>query len=173
MPSRTEEMASSAMGKVKGAKAALEGLSGVFRHLAQEHGEVSALLMRVKMSSDVELRRNLFPDIRKQLLSHERGELREVYPVLNKYPQTKEIVERHGQEATQLEHQIEKLQKMNVEDAQWAQSFERLVDLVQHHVREEEDEFFPAAQRTIGEDETKKLLKRYEEAKSEEMSKLS
>src|SRR5579884_4353382 len=80
MPTRTEQIASKAMGAMKVAKATVKGLGGVFRKLSQEHGEVTALLMRVKRSSDVEVRRSLFPDIRRELLCHEKAELEVVYP---------------------------------------------------------------------------------------------
>src|SRR5262245_17529982 len=74
MTSKIEEMAAKAVGVAKAAKATLEGFDGVFRHIVQEHGEVSALLMRLKLSSDPDTRRELWSDIRKELLSHEQAE---------------------------------------------------------------------------------------------------
>ena len=56
MTNPLEEIASRAMGAAKGVKATFAGLTGVFKQLAEEHGEVSALLLRVKNSKDPEVR---------------------------------------------------------------------------------------------------------------------
>jgi len=101
MPNRMEEMASKAMGKAKEGKAAASGLTGVFRTLAKQHGEVSALLKRAKSSDDPEKRAELWQEIRVELLSHERGEMREVYPVLRKYPEIRPLAEHHDREAVE------------------------------------------------------------------------
>ena len=86
MPTRTEQAASKVMGAAKKAKGTLEGLTGVFKTLMEEHGEVSALLLRVKASDDPETRTRLWPTIRRELLAHEKGELAIVYPMYAQYP---------------------------------------------------------------------------------------
>ena len=165
MLTRTEQIASKAMGAMKAAKATVKGLGGVFRKLSQEHGEVSALLIRVKKSSDVEVRRHLFPDIRRELLAHEKGELQVVYPAFRRYPELIAIAEDHQKEATQLEQVISELSATDYADAAWGRMFERLVDLVMHHVSEEEDQYFPRASRVMGDDEPEVLEKQYLDAK--------
>src|SRR5437868_2871676 len=109
MPNSLEKAASKTMGTVKGAKATLKGLSGVFKKLMQEHGEVAALMERVSMSSEDSVRRELYPTIRKELLAHEKGELKAVYPVLGQYAETVDIAETHAREASELEAAIKTL----------------------------------------------------------------
>ena len=173
MPHRTEHAASTAMGAIKTAKAAILGLTGVFRHLAREHGEVSALLMRVKLSSDVAVRRDLFPKIKNELLSHEKGELREVYAVLKQYSQLQDIVEEHDSEANELEQLIDKLSVTPYDGKDWKNEFDRLVEKVNRHVKKEENDYFPAAMRVIGKEESERMLPRYQRAKAELMQKVS
>jgi hypothetical protein len=160
----TEQVASKTMGVIKAAKATLLGLTGVFRKLEQEHGEVSALLMRVKMSSDVSIRRELFPKIRAELLAHEKGELRNVYPMFRTIPATQHIAERHDQEASQLHDTLELLARMDVTTEGWKTTFDRMVEMVQHHVQEEENEFFPVGQRAFA-DRTDQMLMAYLQTK--------
>lgn len=167
MPSRTEEIASKAMGQMKNVKGTVEGLSGVFKHLMKEHGEVSALIHRVKMSDDPEVRRDLFPKIRKELLSHEKGELNEVYPELKNHAETRSIVAQHEREAQQLEQHIREVHEMGYDDPRWEASFGRLADLVKQHVSEEEGEFFPKAQKVLGDEKADALTSRYERAKQD------
>ena len=147
-------------------KAGFNGLRGVFLHLAEEHGEVSALIKRVAKSSDAGVRREHYPLIRTELLTHERAELTEVYSVLSKYPETRGLSLAHNQEAEQLEDAIARIDALDFASSEWPIAFERLVSLVQNHVREEEEEFFPRAQQVLSEDESKSLLARYEAARA-------
>ena len=165
MPNPVENIASKAMGAMKGGKAALEGLRGVFRKLAQEHGEVAALLMRVKSSSDPKVRADLFPKIRNELLSHEKAEMTIVYPAFREFPETVDIAEKHDREAGALRNQLDLLNVTVYDDPSWTTQFEALVDLVQRHVAEEEGDFFPKGQKLLG-DRAEELQKEFEEVKS-------
>lgn len=153
------------MGTVKAVKAGFNGLRGVFLHLAEEHGEVGALMKRVSKSEDADVRRQNWPKIRAELLSHEQGELAEVYPLLTGNEATREIVALHSQEAGQLKEAIAGVDDHDFASPAWAAAFEHLFTLVQQHVSEEENDFFPRAQEVIGEDESKAVLERYEAAK--------
>jgi hemerythrin superfamily protein len=165
MPNSLENAASKAMGAAKDVKATLKGLTGVFKHLMEEHGKVAALLKRVSMSSDVKVRSELYPTIRRELLSHERGEMDVVYPELARFPETGSISAEHAREAQELETAIQAVDTLPFGDARWSPAFERLVQLVEAHVKEEEGEFFPKAQQVIGEEAAKALLPRFEAAK--------
>jgi Hemerythrin HHE cation binding domain len=166
MPNSAEKIASKAMGAMKTVKATAEGLTGVFKHLATEHGEVTALLLRVKTSSDVEVRKELFPEIRSELVSHEKAELREVYPAFEKHVELEAMAKDHEKEAGDLEQLIEELHAMPFDDAGWETKFAELADLVADHAREEEDEYFPVAQGILGKEEADRLLQRFERAKA-------
>lgn len=172
MPNRPEEIASKAMGTVKAAKATVTGLHGVFKQLTVEHGEVSALLMRLKMSSDPSVRRELFPTIRKQLLAHEDGELKNVYPIFKETAETARIAEHHASEASELRTQLDTLSATAVDSSSWQDEIERLVELVTHHVKEEESEYFPAGQRAFG-DRADEMLKEYLRTKEQALTDLT
>jgi hemerythrin superfamily protein len=172
MTHKIEELASKAMGAAKAVKASVEGLSGVFRHLAREHGEVSALLMRLKMTSDPDVRRELWPTIRKELLSHERAEIREVYPALRHERDTAAMAEEHDDDAHDLEAAVDELTATAVDSDSWQPTLERLIAQVQEHVRDEEEEYFPIADRVF-KDRSDDMLERFEKAKAEAMRQLS
>ena len=169
MPNQLENMASEAAGAIKATKAKVEGLTGVFAQLVREHGEVSALLVRVKASHDPQVRRELFPEIRAQLLSHEKGELSEVYPEFAKNEQLAPFAGEHEREARELEQKIEDIGKINYDDERWPGLFSELEEMVSQHVKEEEGTFFPAASRTFGRDESERILGRYQIAKDDAM----
>jgi hemerythrin superfamily protein len=172
MTNKMEELASKAMGAAKAVKATFEGLDGVFRHLAREHGEVSALLMRLKASSDPSVRRELWPTIRKELLSHEIAEKREVYPAFRTDPELQSMADEHDNDAEGLEDAIRELTDTAVDSEAWQPTLDRLIQLVQEHVRDEEEEYFPIADRAF-KDRSDDMLARFEKVKADALRDLN
>ena len=166
MPNRLDSMLSKGAGVMKGVKARLEGLTGVFKTLAEQHGEVAAMLKRLQ--SKPEKKAELWPEIRRELLSHERGEVREVYPVLRQHVQTRALAEHHDQEATEMERLIERIDAATADD--WRPLFDQLVDAVIRHANQEENDIFPKAQEAIGDQATKDLEPRFLAAKKQIMA---
>ncbi len=159
-----EEVASKVMGKAKLAKGALEGLSGIFTTLMEEHGQVGALLSRLKNSEDVALRRELWPKIRAELLSHEQGELLVLYPVYRTHPELLHIAEQHEREASQLAPLIEEIHGIDCADPRWLTRSLLLAQRVHDHVMEEEVDFFREGNRVFG-SQNKALDEQYRRVK--------
>jgi hypothetical protein len=167
MPNQLENIASGAMGAAKAIQAKIEGLTGVFAHLAREHGEVSTMLQRVKVSSDLRVREEFFPKIRSELLAHERAEQIVVYPAFRARPELESFAEAHEVEAEQLEQQVALVTETEYEDPYWPPRFAALVDQVSEHVKEEEDTLFRAANRVIGREESEWMMARYQAVKAD------
>lgn len=157
MSNRMDSIMAKSAGMMKGVKARLDGLVGVFRALAEQHGEVAVLLKRLQ--DKPEKKPELWPEIRRELLSHERGELREVYSVLRANLQTRALAERHDQQASEMEALIDKIDVAPREA--WRPVFDQLVDAVLRHAREEEKEIFPQAQDAIGHKAAHELEAKY------------
>lgn len=166
MPTTMDKLASSTMGALKDVKAGFKGLSGVFMHLMEEHGKVGALMKRVRASSDVDVRSELYPLIRRELLAHERGEVTVVYPELAAFPETSGIASEHASEASELQVAIAEVDQLPFTSAEWAPAFDNLLNLVFAHVDREESDYFPKAQKVLGDERAKELLARFEAAKS-------
>ena len=165
MPNTVEKIASGVMGAAKDVKAGFKGLTGVFMHLMEEHGKVGALIKRVSMSSDVAVRAKLFPTIRSELMAHEKGELKVVYPALAEFPETAAIASAHAHHASEIEAAIAELDALSFSSPSWPPAFERLAKLVDQHVEQEESNYFPKGQQVLGEDRAKRLLAAFEAAK--------
>ncbi|HET9621743.1 MAG TPA: hemerythrin domain-containing protein [Kofleriaceae bacterium] len=160
-----DTMIAKGTGAVKSVEARLHGLTGVFKTLAEQHGEVSALMKRVK--SDADKRADLWPTIRMELVSHEKGELREVYPVLRELPETRMMADRHDAEAGALETLIDRINNTPTASEEWGQFFEQLVNMVENHAEEEEAQIFPVAQKAIGAQRAKEIDARFLAAKKQ------
>jgi hypothetical protein len=161
MSSRIETAASGILGAAKSTKATFQGLTGVFRDLAHEHGEVAALLLRVRATSDPAVRRKLFPKIREEVLSHEEGERSEVYSVFLEHEELAGYAEMHARDADVLARMIDGLSHLDYGDAAWGTAFAELTNAIIRHAKEEEDEYFPAASRILGRETAEALGARY------------
>ena len=142
-------------GTAKSVKARVEGLTGVFATLAKQHGEAGSLLHAV--SADRSKRDELWPQIRAALLSHERAEMRVLYPELRMHDELRALSNRHDAEASELERMIHDLDEVDIAGDTFGNLFERLADTVVRHATEEEHNIFPLAQRVIGKDRAKEL----------------
>src|SRR3954468_19425767 len=103
-----------------------EGLTGVFQTLCEEHAQISALLASVQKNPAQRVA--LWPTIRAQLLSHERGEIRELYPVLRSTAATRELADHHDAEAKAMEDMVLDLDLVPIMTDTWGQLFSRLAD---------------------------------------------
>jgi hypothetical protein len=166
MPNTIEQLSVKAHGTLQAVKAGFNGLRGVFLHLAEEHGEVTAMMKQVTKSQDARVRSEHYAKIRIELLSHERAERAEVYPSLAQYESTRELVLLHEREAAQLESAIRAVDVWDPASDAWSSAFERLLVLVEQHVEEEEKHFFPKAQAALGDAAAETLRTRYASAKN-------
>lgn len=172
MPNRMEELTSKGAGKVGAAAAGLKGLRGVFNKLAEEHKEVSMLIKRAKAASDPDKRADLWPKIRKELLSHEKAERQEVYGALSDYPDLQSIVQQHEDHSKSLEDMIQQLDNIAFTSNAWQPTLGELEDLVQEHVDDEENNYFPQAQKVIPDDLRDDLERRFMAKKEQVMETL-
>jgi hypothetical protein len=154
---------SKGMGAAKMVEARLRGLVGVFKTLSEQHGEATALLKRVQ--GDASKRIALWPKLRQELLSHEKAELREVYPVLNEHAETRALALQHDTEASELSMLIDRIHATEISSEEWGLLFDQLVELVEQHVQEEEHEIFPRAQDAIGASRARDIEPRFLAAK--------
>ncbi|MET0413429.1 MAG: hemerythrin domain-containing protein [Polyangiaceae bacterium] len=136
-------------------------MTGVFNKLAEQHKEVAALLQRCELADEPEKRKDLWSKIRVELLSHEQGELREVYPAFDKHVSLRDIVEEHADDADLLESTIQEIDGIDFASEAWPVALQRLITAVKQHAEEEEKEFFPRAQDVLGKNETKSLEERF------------
>lgn len=166
MSNPLEKVVTKTAGKVAGIRARMEGLTGVFNLLAQQHKEAKTMLDRLGTTDNDAKRKELWSEVRRELLSHERAELSEVYPALQARAETQDIVRRHGDEARQLEVAIGKVDALSVDSPNWSIAVAELTRLVEAHAKEEETNFFPRALEVLGDDAAAKLEAPFEAAQA-------
>jgi NhaP-type Na+/H+ and K+/H+ antiporter len=155
MPTIMDSLRSKGRGIAEELAARSKGLVGVFARLSKEHGEVSALLDRVR--AEPTKRADLWSKIRLELLGHEHGELETLYAELRTHPNGRDLADLHDAEAAQLDALIRSVDGAAVDSETWLATFEQLAIAVATHAEEEETELFPQAQDLIGKDRAKSL----------------
>jgi hypothetical protein len=150
MPNSVDTFAAKDEGKAAGPRARVKGLTGVFSVLAQQHREAATLLAHVQRVDDLEKRHALWLQARGELICHERAELSTLYPLIAENELNAEIATRHAEEAQQLETAIANIDALGPASSGWAEALESLIALVQQHIEEEEHDFFPRAQDSMG-----------------------
>jgi len=161
MPNILEQTAAKAAGKMGAIKAAISGLDGVFRQLAEEHKEVATLFARATVSSDAEKRAEIWSAIRQQLTAHENAELEIVYPEFEMHASLMDIVREHEADADHLEALIANVDAAPITGPQWESAIKELQAVVLRHASREEKEYFPRAQEVIGERRVEELEELY------------
>lgn len=171
MPNPLERAAAKGAGATKAAAARVKGLYGVFNTLAKEHAEASVLLNRAEGASDAAKQRDLWRKLRAELLSHEQGELKEVYSTLAEHQMMQDVVSRHESQAQQLESAIASVDGAAYGTEAWKGAVKALHELVKAHVDEEETEFFPLATDVMDKKSAEAVDERFKQTKKSIMAK--
>jgi hypothetical protein len=129
--------------------------------LKKQHREVESLFKKVEKSESPEEARRLIEEIRANLELHMRIEEDMFYPAVRELPQKKaeemvlEAYEEHGV----VKLVLERLPEADPEDERFHAKMTVLLELIKHHVEEEEKEMFKLAKK-LDEDDLEELGER-------------
>jgi hypothetical protein len=145
-----EDVASKASGVARAATARLEGLSGVFNSLTEQHAEVLSLLRRLHGASSSRKQDALWREIRAELIAHERAETEVLYGELSRHEAAQDLMEAHATSKNQLDAAIHRVDVTDYGTDAWTTELGVLVELLEEHVGEEEQVAFPKAAELLG-----------------------
>jgi len=131
------------------------------------------LLARTKQADHPDKRRALWSQVRCELICHERAELATVYPVIEENPMSADIARSHADSARDLEAAIASVDALGYDSGEWKNTVQSLIQLVEQHVEQEEKEFFPRAQDTIGKEAAHALERPFLAAQQQCMSQMT
>jgi hemerythrin superfamily protein len=164
------EIGGKIVGKAREAIAKVQGYPGIFSRLIEEHLEVKMMMMRLNASDNIKLRGELFPVIRAELLSHAHGEEQEVYPVLESFPELRDLIRAARNDHHLVESDLDALSELELDAPGWKPLFEKIMTAVLSHAQEEEDDIFPKAKDLIDKDTADKLKERFLSVKERELA---
>ena len=137
--------------------------------LKQQHEEVKALYARYEQADDDDEKQALFEEIADNLAAHAAIEERIFYPAAysdDLEDALREAVEEH----LAVKREIADLLGMTPEDEQFDAKMKVLMEMVDHHVEEEENELLKRAAKQLGDDRLEQLGDEMEEMFEDLMS---
>jgi hypothetical protein len=126
----------------------------IFEELRADHDRQRELITHLtETSGDSDDREIIYAKLKDELESHAIAEERHFYSPLIKQDKTIEL-SRHGiAEHHEIDELIEKLDKTEMSSPAWLMTAKKLQHKVEHHLAEEEKEFFPVAGKVLSDNE--------------------
>lgn len=153
-------------------------MSSAIKLLKDDHKKVSELFKKFKNAGDKAhaLKRKIGDQIIEELKVHTRIEEEILYPALDALAKdkTKKMVAEAYEEHSLINELLSELKNCQPTDRKFGAKFKVVIDLVQHHVEEEENELFPNAKKLLGENDEmlgEEMQERKEELQGRKKSK--
>lgn len=111
--------------------------------LKKDHDTVEELFEKVKATENEQAHEQLFEKIKMELLTHTHIEETIFYPAVMKSEELKDMVMEGLEEHKQAKVLIRDIPKLSEGSDKFEAKLKVLMEDVEHHVKEEEDEMFP------------------------------
>lgn len=138
-------------------------MTSIINLLKNEHEDVKKLINEAIENRDT----SKYPMIQKNLRIHLEGEEYLLYKKTRDKATdlTLEAYEEHNL----VKDKLRELDNLNINDEHWMPKMKVVKDLVEHHVEEEEEEYFPKSEEILGSDTLDQLGQKYEDWKKDVM----
>lgn len=139
-------------------------MSNIFESLRESHDKQRALLKALlETSGESDTRKDLYHELKEELQLHAAAEERHFYSPLIEKDRTIDL-SRHGiAEHHEIDELIEQLDNTDYDSPAWLTHMKSLAHKVEHHLDEEEHEFFQQAGKVLSEKQKENLAQEYEQ----------
>ena len=122
----------------------------IFQALLQSHERQRAMSKRLLSDvGDPGQRKQAFEELKAEMAAHETAEERAFYVPLFEHDETVDEA-RHGvAEHHEMDEMVEDLEKAKEGSAEWLENLGKLMQKLEHHLKEEEEKFFPEAKKVL------------------------
>jgi hypothetical protein len=139
----------------------------IYRDLKKDHDLHRSLLKRIG-DGDGD-RAGLFEELRTQIAAHAAAEEESLYATMLADPELRDDARHSVAEHKEVADYLAELAKLDPGAAEWDEKFAHMRHRYEHHIDEEEQEMFPAAEEQLPEAVEDKLAETYEERKPAEL----
>lgn len=142
----------------------------IYAELKADHDRQRALLQQIEGTSRTsEERRDLFEELRKELMAHAAAEESSLYATMLADPELRDEARHSVSEHKEVDDLLGELVETPPHDLGWMTKFEQMKHRYLHHIDEEEEEMFPSAAKQLPKQEEERIAKVYEERKPAEL----
>jgi hemerythrin superfamily protein len=134
--------------------------------LHADHEEVKSMLKAILGTEDAKQRTEQFREFKAAMTAHSRAEEKVLYHRMQKAEEGRSKAFKGETEHEIVDHQMDELSRSRPKDSdRWTARCSVLRELIEHHVEEEEGEFFKTAQKLFGEEDLEMMGKEFETEK--------
>lgn len=143
----------------------------LFNILKADHEEVKKIFTRIRESESTSECRNLVDELRKEILSHMIAEEKVVYASLKERKEFRSDALEGFEEHHAAQMLLQELAVMSPEDERFRAKASVLREIVEHHLREEEDKIFRNLKEVLSENRAGEVLDSFNREKELAQSK--
>ncbi|STY30237.1 Alr3199 protein [Legionella wadsworthii] len=125
----------------------------IYKYLKLDHEHVNHLFKQFEDSEVLERKQQIVSLICQELLVHAHSEQETFYKALKNYDTTQDEANHGYKEHKEIEDQIGLILHSKEFGSSWIKKVEKLKEIVQHHVHEEEGTMFSKAQKVLSDEE--------------------
>jgi hemerythrin superfamily protein len=145
-------------------------MTDIFSILKSDHDLHREMLAKIsEKSGDSPERRDLFEAFRIEVTAHAAAEEQSLYATMLADPDLQEDGRHSVAEHKELDDLLGELQKIDMGADAWVEKFNEMRHRYEHHIEEEEDEMFPAAEQEFTKAQASELGAKFDRRKPEEI----
>ena len=146
--------------------------TGIFTRLKADHDRHRELLDKIDATQgDSDERRDLFEAFRIDVTAHAASEEMSLYATMLANPDLRDEAQHSVAEHKEIEDYLTELFEMDFASSGWLTRFRTMKHRYLHHIDEEEEEMFPAAEKELSDERKKELIRIFEKEKPREKAK--
>ena len=144
----------------------------IFARLKADHDRHRELLDKIDAThGDSDERRKLFEAFRVEVTAHAASEEMSLYATMLADPDLRDEAQHSVAEHKEIEDFLTELYEMDFASSGWLTRFRTMKDRYLHHIDEEEEDMFPAAEKELSDARKKELIEIFEKEKPREKAK--
>lgn len=144
----------------------------IFARLKADHDRHRKLLDQIDATQgDSPEREKLFEAFRVEVTAHAASEEMSLYATMLADPDLREDAQHSVSEHKEIDDMLTELYEMDFGSTGWLTRFRTMKHRYLHHIDEEEEEMFPAAEKELSDARKKELIKIFEKEKPKEKAK--
>lgn len=145
-------------------------MTDIFSILKSDHDLHREMLAKIAdTSGDTQERRDLFEAFRVEVTAHASAEEQSLYATMLGNPELQEDGRHSVAEHKEIDDLLGELQEIDMSTGAWLIKFKDMRHRYEHHIEEEEEEMFPAAEKEFSKAKAQELGAKFDRRKPKEL----
>ncbi|WP_374294746.1 hemerythrin domain-containing protein [Sphingomonas sp.] len=142
----------------------------IYADLKRDHDKQREMLKQLaELKGDSAKRQKLFEAFRLEVQSHAAAEEESLYATMLGDPELRDDARHSVSEHKEVDDLLGELMDLDFASDEWESKFYHMRHRYEHHIDEEEEEMFPAAEKELDDATEEKLAEIYEDRKPKEL----